>query len=67
MKDIVDLPENKRVFSFLANIFTYICKFVVDEEICTGVTNEFGVVLIESLLNRLFNPTNFCNSHDYCD
>ncbi len=64
---MIALPENKRIFNFLAGIFEYICKFVVDADICAGVTNEFGVVLIESLLKKVFNPVNFCNLNDYCD
>ena len=63
---VVRLPENKKVFDFLAGIFEYICRKVTDEVICEGVTNEFGVVLIESLLNKVFNPLNFCNLHGFC-
>lgn len=66
MGSVVTLPENKKLFNFMAGLFEYVCKYVVDESICKGVTEEFGVVLIESLLNKVFNPINFCNLHDYC-
>lgn len=66
MGKVDKLPENQKVFDFLANIFGYICRYVTDADICAGVTNEYGVILIESLLKKVAEPKQFCSLHSFC-
>jgi hypothetical protein len=55
---IENLKKNVCTFSFIKNMF--------DEDVCTGMADKYGPIILESFFSKFFSGYFFCERVDLC-